>query len=294
MRRTSCEHLREPVDVGRAALLGDRDQEDVVQALVVAAEGVARMDAARARVRDHVARAPRSADGELLEGRPVRERERQAEPLLRVGAEAHARLAELAQPLRAEPGQVDEAGEREQGLVRGDVRRRFLAADVLLPRLQRQHVAALAVQVGRLADDAARQPARVLGLRGEEPVVRTGVGLVVAGALALADRDCGAVVAGRLEDAERDRVDVGDRQRARLVRGCGQLGRGLEAAEEVRLLEDHRGGVLGRLARGRRVDRPALVRHLDDLEAEAGRVGLHDLPHLRVQRLARARPSSGR
>ena len=34
-----------------------------------------------------------------------------------------------------------------------------------------------------------------------------------------------------------------------------------------------------------RIGRPAVVRHLDDLEAEAGRVRLHDLAHLRVRRL---------
>ena len=180
---------------------------------------------------------------------------------------------------------MDEPGEREQRLVRRHVRGRLLAADVLLARLQRQHVAAVAVQIGRLADDPARQPPRVLGLRGEEAVVRAGVRLVVAGALPLPDREVGAVVPGRLEHAERDRVDVGDRERAGVLRGRGQLGRVLEDPEDVRLLEDHGGGVLGRLAHGRRVGRPALVRDLDDLEAEPDRVRLHDLPHLRVQRL---------
>ena len=87
-------------------------------------------------------------------------------------------------------------------------------------------------------------------------------------ALALADRDVAAVRAGRLEHAERHRVDVRDRERARLARRRGELGRRLEAAEEVRLLEDHRGRVVGGGGDRCRVGDAVLVRHLDDLEAE--------------------------
>ena len=67
-----------------------------------------------------------------------------------------------------------------------------------------------------------------------------------------------------------------DRQRLGRRRGSRELGRGLEHAEEVRLLEDHRRRVLRGLADALRVGRAALVRHLDDLEPEAGRVRLHD------------------
>ena len=155
------------------------------------------MDAVLARRRDHLARRPLQPDGELLEGRLAREGERQAELLLRVRGEARARLANLAQPLRAEPREVNEAREREERLIRRDVRGRLLAPDVLLARLQRQHVAAAPLEVRRLADDPARQPSRVLGLRRQEAVVRPCERLVVAGALALADRHVGAVVARR-------------------------------------------------------------------------------------------------
>ena len=115
-------------------------------------------------------------------------------------------------------------------------------------------IAALARGVDRLADDPARQPADVVGARGEEAVVRAAVAHRVAGRLALADRHRAAVVARRLEHAERHEVDVRDRQRAGLVRRGGELGRGLEAAEEVRLLEDHRRRVL-RPPRARGPDR---------------------------------------
>src|SRR3712207_8491037 len=47
-----------------------------------------------------------------------------------------------SEPLRSQPTEIHEASERQQRLVGRDVRRRLLAADVLLARLQRQHVPA--------------------------------------------------------------------------------------------------------------------------------------------------------
>ena len=76
-----------------------------------------------------------------------------------------------------------------------------------------------------------------------------------------------------------------DRERAGVVRGCREVGRRLEAAEEVRLLEEDRGGVRRGCRELVRVGHAVPVRHLDDLEAESRRVRLHDLAHLRVQRL---------
>src|SRR6266516_292063 len=78
---------------------------------------------------------------------------------------------------------------------------------------------------------------------------------------------------------------MGDRKRLGVGRSGGQVGRGLEHAEEVWLLEDRAGCVL----RGRPelvgIGGTAAVRYLDDLEADARRIGLHDLAHLRVRRL---------
>ncbi len=106
-------------------------------------------------------------------------------------------------------------------------------------------IAALARGVDRLADDPPRHAADVVGAARDEAVVRAAVGLGVPRALALADRERAAVVARRLEHAERDEVDVRDRQRSGVVRGRGDVRGRLEATEEVRLLEDDR----------RRVDR---------------------------------------
>ena len=127
------------------------------------------------------------------------------------------------------------------------------------------------VEVVRLADDPARQTADVLALGGHEPVVRPAVAHVVPGGLALADRERAAVVARRLEHAERQEIDMGHRERTRRRRGGGDVRRRFEAAEEVGLLEDHARGVLGRRPHRVGVGRATVVRHLDDLHPESRR-----------------------
>src|SRR5205085_3489998 len=118
---------------------------------------IAGMNAVLAGGRDGFTAAAPDADAELLEcclvGKQQLEPGR-SELVLRVLRERHARLPHLPEPLRPKPGQVDEARERQQRLVRRDVRRRLLAADVLLAGLEREHEAALAAGVRRLADDA--------------------------------------------------------------------------------------------------------------------------------------------
>ncbi len=187
------EHLGEPVDLLGRPLLGDRDEQDVVHPLVVAPERVARMDAPLARRRDDLARVPSDADRKLLERCLVCEHQLESralgEPLLRVRGEGQAGLPQLAQSLRPEPREIDEPAEREQRLVRGDVRGGLLAPDVLLAGLQGEDIAALARGVYRLADDPARHAADELRARGEEAVVRPAEGREVPGGLSLADRE---------------------------------------------------------------------------------------------------------
>ena len=243
------------------------------------------MDALLARRADRLLGGTSDAHCKLLERCPVRKHQWKPESILRIRREAHAGLPQLAQSLRAQPREVRQPGEGEERLVGGDVGGRLLAADVLLPGLQGEDIAAFTRGVGRLADDAARHAPDVVRAHGDEPVVRPAVRLVVAGALPFADRNRAAVAPGRLEDSERDRVDVRHRESLGVVRDRCELGRRLEAAEEVRLLEDDAGGVFGRLADVVRVGDAVGVRNLDDLEPEAGRVRLHDLPDLRVQRL---------
>src|SRR5207237_935019 len=82
------------------------------------------------------------------------------------------------QSLRAEGGEVDGGAQGEQTLVGADVARRLLATDVLLARLQRQHPAALAIAIGRLADQSSRHLAQELlvAAAGQQPDVRPAVG----------------------------------------------------------------------------------------------------------------------
>src|SRR5437867_2754799 len=102
---------------------------------------------------------------------------------------------------------MHQACQGEQRLVRGDIRGRLLAPDVLFSGLQGEDIAALARGVYRLADDPAGQLADVLPARREKPVVRAAVAHEVTRGLALADRQRATVVAGRLEHAEADQVD---------------------------------------------------------------------------------------
>ena len=60
-----------------------------------------------------------------------------------------------------------------------------------------------------------------------------------------------------------------DRVRAGARGGRGEIGRPFEAAEEVRLLEDHGGASARARAELVGIGRPTAMRHLDDLEAEA-------------------------
>ena len=180
---------------------------------------------------------------------------------------------------------MDEPGERQERLVRRDVRGRLLAADVLLAGLQGQDIGAPAFDVGRLTDDPAGHAPHIVGACRQEAVMGAAVRLVVARRLSFADGERAAVRTRSLEDAERDRVDVRDRQGTGVVRGGGEVGCRLQAAEEIRLLEDD----ARRVARGGgqlvRIGHPVTVRDLDHLEAEAGGIRLHDLSNLRVQRL---------
>src|SRR5207302_3270067 len=104
--------------------------------------------------------------------------------------------------------------------------------------LEGEDIAALARGVYRLADDPARHPPDVFGARRDEPVMGPAEGEEVARRLTLADRERASVVTRRLEHAERRQVDVRNREGLGLVRHRCEFRPGLEAAEEVRLLED--------------------------------------------------------
>ena len=136
-----------------------------------------------------------SADRELADDRLLVQQldaVERGQRLARVRGALQEQLAQLDDALAPEPRQVDDAAERVERLRGADVRRRLLAADVLLARLERQDEAALAVDVLRLAGDAAGHPPQVGLGRGEEAERRPAVVEPVAELLALADRDVDA------------------------------------------------------------------------------------------------------
>ena len=117
-------------------------------------------------------------------------------------------------PARASTGR--RRPERVQRLRRADVRGRLLAADVLLARLQRQHEAAPAVDVARLARDPPGHPPQVLLARREEAERRAAEVEAVAERLALADarrRRRSRPGGSRIPSV--DRVDLRDRRARR-------------------------------------------------------------------------------
>jgi hypothetical protein len=103
---------------------------------------------------------------------------------------------------------------------------------------------------------------------------------VVAERLALPHDDVGTLAAGRLQQPGAQGVECGDQLGPN---GAGQLGGGrqvLDDAEEVRLGQQQRGGLVARLAAGLlQVGRAVQGADLDELEVEPGRVGVQQLPH---------------
>jgi hypothetical protein len=165
----------------------------------------------------------------------------------------------------AEQRQVDREGECAEPGIGADVRGRLLAADVLLARREREHEAALAFGIDRLADE---RPgicrARYFCRLAKEPDIRPAERQRIADRLAFAHDDVGAHLAGRRDEAERhDLGDDGDQQRADGVRLLGDRPSNRAGAEHVgrsapprrrRLVVDRREDILGALRRRRQRD----------------------------------------
>ena len=173
--------------------------------------------------------------------------------------DAHC-LTELGQSGRSQPAEVDRGGDGHQRLVRADVGVGLLATDVLFARLEREHVADLAVDVDRLAADPPGHLADVVQASRDETEVRTAVVQVVPQRLSLGDRDVGTELAGRRQDAEGERVEHLDRARSPVVGPPEQIAHRLEDPVDVRVLHDH-GRHVGSDVGGA----SASVRHREDL-----------------------------
>ena len=154
---------------------------------------------------------------------------------------AGAKQGELAQALGPEPRQVDGAGEGHQGLVGAHVGLRLLTADVLLARLEREHVAATAVSVEGLAHDPARDLADMGQGGGEQPEVGAAEVQGAAEQLPLPHHHIGAIVTRPSHQPGRERVEHDHQECAEGVRSRG-LGSDVDqTAEVVGLTDDERG-----------------------------------------------------
>ena len=142
-------------------------------------------------------------------------------------------LRQILQTFLAVHGHEDADHERDQRLVGADVRRRLLAADVLLAGGKREHESALAVAVVSLADEAAGHLPHKLVARGHHAAVGAAKSERHAERLRFHADDIG--LDGRLYDAQRNRFGDGDnQQRAFLVDDVGYRGNVFDDAEEVR------------------------------------------------------------
>ena len=146
------------------ALLGERDEQAVGELVVLAAQREAGVHALLLAAADDRVDIRVQAHGELADDRLLVQRADAVERGQRLAGVVRAlqqQLAELDEAVAAQPAEVDDAAERVERLRGADVRRRLLAADVLLARLEREHEAAAPVDVGRLAGDAAGHAAQV-------------------------------------------------------------------------------------------------------------------------------------
>ena len=170
---------------------------------------------------------------------------------------------------------------------------RLLAPDVLLSGLQCEDEAAPAVDIGGLAGDPAGHPAQVVLGRGEEAERRTAEVEPVAQRLALTHGDVHPALPRRAQDPEGDRVDGGDAEGTRLVRGGSDRVQVLHGTEEVRALDEDGGNVgVDVVLELARIREPVAQSDLDDLGAEAPRVGFERRARVRMQ--ARETTSRGR
>ena len=156
------------------------------------------------------------ADRELVEVGAAVERGAPASASARSSCARLRRAAggDVAQPVRPERREIDGRRERAQRLVGADVARGLVAPDVLLSRAQRHDVGAPALDVGRPADEPPGHLADEVRRAARRPRYGPPYCERDAERLALAGSDVGAVLPGRREDRERDRLDDRDEQRA--------------------------------------------------------------------------------
>ncbi|MCY1517305.1 hypothetical protein D9M68_519800 [compost metagenome] len=183
-------------------------------------------------------------------------------------------LGDRLDALRSMEHRVHRGHDGEQHLGGADVRRRFLAADVLFAGLQRQAIGAVAARIDRYADEAAGHGALVRVLDRHIGRMRTAIADRHAEALGAADSDIGAHLSGRLQQSQRQRIGGDGCDRAGLVQAGDQAGEIVHVAVGARILED----------RAENIDRIEIGEGIadDDLPAERLGAGLQESDRLRV------------
>ena len=208
------QRLHKRIDLDAAVQLGRAEEHAVVHPIahVEAADDVA-VEQRAVDLGDRL----RRADDELVEERLVAldaVAGQRVDAIRGVVRLLVAQLRDTTQPAWPHGREIDRGRERDQLLARADVARRALAADVLLARLERQHVAGAALDVRGAADDAARHLADEFVAAREQPHVRATVTQRHPQRLPLRHDDIGAVHRGRPVQAEADRLGRHDEQRA--------------------------------------------------------------------------------
>ena len=161
-----------------------------------------------------------------------------AERLAGVARRPRRSQCHFTQSLRSEPRQLDSRRHGHERLVRADVRRGTLAADVLLAGAKRHDVGVPALPVHGLSDETAGQSPHVGETAGEQAQIRAAEPERGPEGLALPHHDIRAEIAGGPEQPRRDGIEAHDEA------GAEALGDGtgsadvLEAAEKVRCGDD--------------------------------------------------------
>ena len=153
-----------------------------------------------------------------------------AAPARRIGQQPRLQVhapRDPPQSVRPVPDRVEARHHRQQHLRGADVRRRLLAADVLLAGLQREPHRRCARRVLAHADQPPGHLPLVGVARGEEAGVRAAEAHRHAEALRRAHHHVGAHLAGRRQQRQRQRIGGDDRERAGGVGGrdLGRAGR---------------------------------------------------------------------
>src|SRR5258706_10704894 len=166
-----AERVGEAVDLLARAPLGDRDKQAVLVLGILAAERVAGSDAALGAALQHPVDRCVEAKRELARDRRLVEQlhpRHRHQPLACVRGAPDQQLAQLAEALATEPGEVDRGGQGVERLRGADVVSGLLATDVLLASLQGEDEAATTVDVVGFAGNPARHAPNQLLAAAEE------------------------------------------------------------------------------------------------------------------------------